>query len=55
MATRPIAAGSVIGPDDLTWKRPAHGISPRHYEEVIGRTADVDIAEDDLLRWSMLR
>ena len=55
VATRPIAAGSVIGPDDLTWKRPAHGISPRHYEEVIGRTADVDIAEDDLLRWSMLR
>jgi sialic acid synthase SpsE len=55
VATRPIAAGSVIGPADLTWKRPAHGISPRHYEEVIGRIADVDIAEDDLLRWSMLR
>lgn len=54
VATRPIAAGSVIGPDDLTWKRPASGISPRHYEEVLGRTAAVDIAEDDLLTWSML-
>lgn len=55
VATRDIAAGSVIGPDDLTWKRPALGISPRHYDDVLGRMAAVDIAEDDLLLWSMLR
>ncbi len=54
VAARDIPAGTVITPDDLTWKRPAHGISPRHYDEVVGQTAAVDISADDLLRWSML-
>jgi N-acetylneuraminate synthase len=54
VAARAIKRGALIGPDDLTWKRPAHGISPREYDDVIGRTARQDIAEDEILEWAML-
>lgn len=54
VAARPIAKGAVITPADLTWKRPAHGISPRNYDEVLGMRARVDIAEDTVLQWGHL-
>lgn len=46
-----IPAGSRITGDDLTWKRPAHGISPRNIAEVLGKKARVDIADDTVLQW----
>ena len=54
VAARDIPAGSRISRDDLTWKRPAHGISPRNYDEVLGMKARADIAEDTVLRWNLL-
>lgn len=39
VANRNIPAGKIIDKDDLTWKRPAGGISPRHYYEVLGMAA----------------
>lgn len=54
VAARAIAAGSVVSAEDLTWKRPAHGISPRHWHEVIGMRARRDIPEDAVLRWGDL-
>ncbi len=54
VAARDIPAGTVIAAADLTWKRPAHGISPQQFDAVIGRTATEDIAADSLLRWSMI-
>ena len=54
VAARDIPAGSRIGKEDLTWKRPAHGISPRNYDEVLGMKARTDIAEDTVLQWSFL-
>lgn len=54
VAARNIPAGGVITKDDLTWKRPAHGISPRNYDEVLGMKARADIAEDTVLRWGLL-
>ena len=51
VAARAIARGQKITPADLTWKRPAHGISPRNYDEVLGMTARHDIAEDTVLQW----
>jgi len=54
VSARPIATGAEITADDLTWKRPAHGISPRFFDEVIGRTARTDIPEDVVIEWSML-
>jgi N-acetylneuraminate synthase len=53
VASRDIAAGTVIQEADLTWKRPASGISPRDIREVIGRTARQDVAADDILHWWM--
>ena len=38
----------------MTWKRPAHGISPRNYDEVLTMRARRDIPEDTVLRWSDL-
>lgn len=54
VAARRIPAGQTFGPDDLTAKRPAHGISPRHSDEVAGMRARSDILEDTVLHWSML-
>jgi N-acetylneuraminate synthase len=54
VSARDIPAGRVLTPADLTWKRPAHGVSPRHFDDVVGRTTSRDIAEDEVIRWSML-
>jgi N-acetylneuraminate synthase len=54
VAARIIPAGKAITVGDLTWKRPAHGISPREIDAVLGRVAVRDISEDELLQWGML-
>lgn len=54
VAARAIPAGTQITEADLTWKRPAHGISPRHYEEILGKTTAVAIEEDAVIKWNML-
>lgn len=54
VAARKIARGERITGADLTWKRPAHGISPRNFDEVIGMAARRDIPEDTVLQWSYL-
>lgn len=54
VAARRIERGHEIGMDDLTAKRPGHGISPMHYREVLGRRARIDIELDTVLQWSML-
>lgn len=51
VAARAIARGAKITGADLTWKRPAHGISPRHFDEVLGMSARRDIPEDSVLQW----
>ncbi|MBR4742019.1 MAG: N-acetylneuraminate synthase family protein [Desulfovibrio sp.] len=51
VAKRAIKANACINSDDLTWKRPAHGISPRFYDEVLGMRARHDIPEDTVLTW----
>jgi N-acetylneuraminate synthase len=54
VAARRIPQGKVIEPGDLTWKRPAHGVSPREIDAVTGMRARRDIAEDEVLQWGML-
>lgn len=46
-----INKGEVFEPKHLTWKRPASGISPMHYDEVLGKVAARDIQEDEILQW----
>ena len=54
VANRAIPKGKPIEASDLTYKRPAHGISPRHWHEIIGRRAAQEIAEDSPLQWADL-
>ena len=54
VAAREIPAGKIIDRDDLTWKRPAKGISPREIENVLGKKAAKTIAEDEILMWTAL-
>jgi sialic acid synthase SpsE len=55
VAARDIRAGTRLTAADLVAKRPAHGISPTHWDEVIGMVAKRDISEDTILVWEMLR
>lgn len=55
VAGRNIKAGEVITEKDLEIKRPGTGISPMRINEVIGRTAAADIAEDELIQFSLLQ
>ena len=49
-----IEAGKTIARRHLTWKRPAHGISPREFYTVMGMKARQRIEEDTVLQWNML-
>ena len=51
---RSIVKGTVITHDYLTWKRPAHGISPKHIDHVVGRVPVKDLEEDTVLTWELL-
>ena len=52
VAQRNIPAGKQIELEDVTWKRPANGISPRELENVIGKQVGKDIRADSILLWS---
>lgn len=54
VAVKDIKKGKTITEDDLTFKRPGTGIYPSRIDEVIGKTAKVDILEDTLLDFEML-
>ena len=47
-------AGHVLTLEDLAYKRPGTGISPKHYEMVIGRTLKHDVKYDDIFQWEDL-
>lgn len=54
VALKDIKKGSTIQKEDLTWKRPAFGISPKNIDFVIGKKALNDIFYDDIIYWKML-
>lgn len=53
VAARKIKRGSIIDAKDLTWKRPAHGISAKFFNDLLGKNSNLDIEEDTVLTWSM--
>ena len=53
VAAKEIPLGKIIEASDLTWKRPAHGISPSQSKDLIGKKASVRIREDAVLYWNM--
>lgn len=54
VAARSIKAGERINADMIAIKRPSDGLHPRHFWQILGRTARVDIAVDDYFRWDWL-
>ena len=54
IAKEEIKEGTVISEDMLTYKRPGTGISPSEIENVIGKKAKIDIAEDELIKYEYL-
>lgn len=48
----PIKEGEKFTENNLTYKRPGTGVSPSHWEEVIGATATADMEDDHILQWS---
>jgi len=51
VANQDIKKGEVLTEEMLIAKRPAHGISPIHWDDVIGKVAIRDIADDEILTW----
>lgn len=47
-------AGHVLGPADLIPKRPGTGLSPQHWDEIMGRTTARALEPDAVLRWDDL-
>ncbi|HVF39484.1 MAG TPA: N-acetylneuraminate synthase family protein [Gemmatimonadaceae bacterium] len=50
----PVASGDTITESMLTYKRPGTGVSPVHWDEVIGRRAARDLDRDHVLQWADL-
>ena len=49
VASKLIPKGKIIGRNDLTFKRPAYGISPKNIDQVIGKKAKKDILQDEII------
>jgi N-acetylneuraminate synthase len=54
VAAKDIPKGKIISKEDLTFKRPAHGISPKYIDDVVGKEANVDIMEDEIIIKNMI-
>jgi N-acetylneuraminate synthase len=54
VASVDIPAGSALQPDMLACRRPATGIAPREWDQVVGRTARTAIAAGSVLQWDHL-
>lgn len=49
VASKSIRVGEVFTEENITVKRPGNGISPRHWSEIIGKTAMKEYMEDELI------
>jgi N-acetylneuraminate synthase len=49
---RNVATGHRLAAEDLTYKRPGTGVSPLHWDQVIGRETTRALQADHVLQWS---
>ena len=54
VAKHDIPIGSLLETTDITWKRPATGISPRDIDLVLGKKANKTILRDSYIHWEDL-
>jgi len=52
--TRPLAAGTVLQPSDLTLMRPGYGIPPKALAGLFGRETTRDLAAGETVNWADL-
>lgn len=50
VAAKPISQGQVITEEDIDFKRPGTGISPRDWRFVVGKTAKRDLSYDEIIQ-----
>ena len=55
IAAKDIQEGDVITEENITAKRPGTGISPTFWDDLLGMKAAVDIPEDTIMQWQMLK
>lgn len=55
VAARNILQGKKIELEDITFKRPASGISPRFIDEVLDMVSAEEITQDTVIKWSLLK
>jgi N-acetylneuraminate synthase len=49
-----LPAGHIVTEADITYKRPGTGVSPLHWDKVIGMSTKKALSEDDVLTWDDL-
>ena len=54
VASLNIPKDTVISHKHITWKRPAHGISPKDLEKIIGKKTNRLINEDEIIKWEYI-
>ena len=54
VALQDIPAGTPLAAAMLACRRPATGIAPRDWDQVLGRKSRVDIAAGTVLQWDQL-
>jgi sialic acid synthase SpsE len=54
IANRKLSKGSIIRSEDLIFKRPGYGISPKEFQKVVGMKLRLDIDKDSLVQWEFL-
>jgi len=52
--TKNLPAGHMLTVDDMTYKRPGTGISPLHWDEVLGKKTAQALEADHILQWQDL-
>ena len=55
VTARPVAAGTKISIEDVTFKSPLDGIPPSELDHVLGRAVATDLSEDTIIQWEHLR
>lgn len=53
-AVKDIKAGEEFTPENVRSIRPGHGLAPKHYEAILGKTAACDIPFGTPLSWEMI-
>jgi len=54
VARREMKLGHIIEKKDLIFKRPGDGISPKLYEQLLGKALLRDVSEDELIDWDSI-